>query len=67
MTETRSEIELLNDLADAAADLDKIAAALIRSGDVKILTTDIGGAALAERASRLTKSVTALKKFRGVR
>lgn len=64
MAETRSELELLEEVATAAADLDKIASALIRTGDAKILTTDIGGAALAERVTRLTKAVKALKRFR---
>lgn len=62
--EDAAEFDLMNELALAAEDLDKIAAALIRTGDLKILSTDIGGVALAERATRLTKAVKALKTFR---
>lgn len=62
--EDAAEFDLMNELALAAEDLDKIAAALIRTGDLKIIGTDIGGAAISERATRLTKAVTALKRFR---
>lgn len=61
-----TEIELLRDVAAAAADYERIAAELIKIDEVRIVTTDIGGAAMAERMTRLTKALTALKEFRAL-
>lgn len=65
--ETLSELDLLNEIADAAADADKIMAALIKSGDLTLASTDIGAAALMDRLNRLNAANRALRAFRSSR
>lgn len=59
-----AEFDLLCEVADAAADADKIMAALIRSGDLSLASTDIGAAALMDRLNRLNEANKALRLFR---
>lgn len=59
-----TELEMLNEIAAAAADLDKILTALILTGQAQIVTTDLGGAAIQDRMNRLNEAGKALRSFR---
>ena len=62
-----SELDLLNEIAAAAFDFEKILSALIRTEQTDIVSTDIGAAALQDRLNRLNDANKALARFRSSR